>query len=143
MFTAKLIATFLGVGLIWLIFREKRNPLWEKEADNACLFDMEEEGETDIDCSQETLSNVLKDLPNLLEKGFTVKESETLLNRSLLTKINDQFDVSYNIPWKNGINTLRVTVFRDDIDSIILYFRGPISLIEQIEERLDPFIADE
>jgi len=143
MFTAKLIATLIGFGILRLLFREKRNHQWEEEANVTSLLDIEVEAETDLDCSQESMPKVLSELASLFQKGFTAKEAQALLDRSLRARVNEQFEVSYSVPWKDGISTLRMAVFRDDIESLIIYFKGPTSLIQHIEDQIDHFNSED
>ncbi|GEM_PF-4393035 len=125
---------------IWWAYVHEESRDWVPDED--ALADSEPEDDTDIDCSQESLPEVLLEITHLFAHRFTAQEAETLRVRAFAAKVDSEFEVAYQVPWQGGIVTLRIAVFRDDLDAIRLTFRGPRSLIGQLETRLDRFFVE-
>ena len=133
-----LAAAILGAVVYWRLTR--RDPLLTPDGAPVITWDAEERAETDIDIDPSLLPRVADAIQATVLSGFGDDKAATMIARCRSLDVDSEIDQTFEILWKKAVERLEVRVFRDDIESIILYFRGPRSmitvLIDQLEERI-------
>lgn len=134
------LGLILGGLLYWWLVR--RDPLLTPDGAPTESPTSEPQDETDIGFQPAQLPELMGALGKAAPLGLTPAQTQLLADRAAQLDVDRDFIVQYHVPCRGGRVPLEITVFRDDIEDVTFYFRGPQSLIAGIEAEIDALRED-
>lgn len=134
------VAAITGAIIYWRMTRN--DTLLTPDGAPTDAFREERHAETDIEIEPEQLPALTKAIKAIVVRGFGDDQAATLTERTNRLDVDGEFDLQYQIPWRNSVARLDVKVFRDDIESLIFYFKGPQTMIEALETGFKHFRSE-
>ena len=134
-------AAILGAVIYWRMTRN--DPLLRADGSPTETWTAEPLSETDIDIEPRHIPALMKTVQGLFARGFDSVKTQNITERSTGLDVDDEIDLQYQVQWNGATATLDMKIFRDDIESVIFYFRGPHAMIESLEKALEQFQTEQ
>jgi hypothetical protein len=141
--TPYLIAIGIGSLVSWLLYRRySQHDLFDPGFKGVAHLDVPPAHrgailETDGDFDPASACDFILRLPELAAHGITPSQATRITERAWAMDVDDQFDLSYHLIQEGAPAEFHISVFRDDLESIILYFKGSPPVITTIQSAID------